>query len=178
MPAANVFGYAFISHYASQCHERESLLASIRDEMAAIKRDKRGLYYEAALRLICLWPAFLRWSLNRKWAFATAVFTNVGTSFDRMPLPTCDGRTVAGNLVLDIGAGAGPIRPGTRVSFAAFIYAGRLAIGTPLRPTVVDPVAAEGAARCLCQQPQGYNRPGIVNTAGSQCAPTELVSGD
>jgi hypothetical protein len=129
MPAANVFGYAFISRYASQCHDRDSLLASIRDEMAAIKRHKRGLYYEAALRLICLWPAFLRWSLNRKWAFATAVFTNVGTSFDRMPLPTCDGRTVAGNLVLDIGAGAGPIRPGTRVSFAAFIYAGRLAIG-------------------------------------------------
>ena len=56
LPAANVFSYAFITRYARDCEDREALLDSIRDEMAAIKRDKRGLYYEAALRLICMCP--------------------------------------------------------------------------------------------------------------------------
>jgi hypothetical protein len=130
MPAANVFSYAFLTRYASDCEDPERLLLSIRDEMAEIKREKRGLYYEAALRLIiAVWPAFLRWSLNRNWVFATAVFTNLGTGFDRVPLPARGGRKVAGDLVFEIGAGAGPIRPGTRVSLAAHNYAGRLAIG-------------------------------------------------
>jgi hypothetical protein len=66
--------------------------------------------------------------LRREWAFATAVFTNLGTGFDRLPLPTRDGRKVAGDLFLEIGAGVGPIRPGTRISFSAHNYAGRLAI--------------------------------------------------
>jgi NRPS condensation-like uncharacterized protein len=129
MPAANVFSYAFLTRYAGDCEDQEQLLASIRDEMAAVKRDKRGLYYEAALRLFCFWPSFLRWSLNRNWAFATAVFTNLGTGFDRVRVPTRDGRKVAGDLTFEIGAGVGPIRPGTRISFAAHNYAGRLAIG-------------------------------------------------
>ena len=115
------------------------MLESIRDEMAAIKRDKRGLYYEAGLRLISLWPAFLRWSLNRKWAFATAVFTNLGTGFDHVPVPTRDGRKLAGDLLLEMGAGAGPIRPDTRISFAAHIYAGRLAIGACCDPQSLTP---------------------------------------
>jgi hypothetical protein len=129
MPAANVFSYAFITRYARDCRDRERLLATIRDEMAAIKREKRGLYYEAAMRFFCFWPAFLRWSLARDWAFATAVFTNLGTGFDRLRLPTRDGLKVAGELLFEIGAGVGPIRPGTRISFAAHNYAGRLAIG-------------------------------------------------
>jgi hypothetical protein len=128
MPAANVFSYAFITRKARDCQDRQVLLESIRDEMAAIKRDKRGLYYEAAMRLICLCPPLLRWSLNRKWSFATGVFTNLGTGFDHVPVPTRDGRKVAGDLLFEIGAGAGPIRPDTRISFAAHIYAGRLAI--------------------------------------------------
>jgi hypothetical protein len=130
MPAANVFSYAFLTRSARDCQDPARLLRSIRDEMAIVKRDKRGLYYEAAMRLmIYVWPAFLRWSLNRNWAFATAVFTNLGTGFDRLPLPTRDGRKVAGDLLFEIGAGVGPIRPGTRISFAAHNYAGRLAIG-------------------------------------------------
>jgi hypothetical protein len=128
LPAANVFSYAFLTRTAADCADPQGLLFSIRDEMAAIKRDKRGLYYEAALRMFCAWPAFVRWSLRRNWSFATAVFTNLGTGFDRLPLPTEHGRKIAGDLLFEIGAGVGPIRPGTRISFAAHNYAGRLAI--------------------------------------------------
>lgn len=128
LPAANVFSYAFITRKARDCQNPVKLLHSIRNEMADIKREKRGLYYEAGLRLLCRWPAFVRWSLNRPTCFATAVFTNLSSGFDRLPLPSQDGCKIAGDLFMETGAGAGPIRPGTRISFAAHNYAGRLAI--------------------------------------------------
>lgn len=129
MSAANVFSYVFLTRSARACRDREKLLTSICDEMGAVKREKRGLYYEAALRWFCYWPWFLRWSLSREWAFATAVFTNLGTGFDHVPVRSENGRKVVGDLRFEKGAGAGPIRPGTRISFAAHSYAGRLAIG-------------------------------------------------
>jgi hypothetical protein len=152
MPAANVFGYAFLSRTGTDCDDREGLLKSISDEMAAIKLTKRGVYYEAALRLFCYLPWFLRWSLNRKWAFATAVFTNLGTGFDNIPLPARDGRKLAGDLVFDIGAGAGPIRPGTRISFAAHIYAGRLAIGARCDPNSLTPSQQRALLNAYCDR--------------------------
>ena len=104
MPAANIFSYAFLTRGARDAQNAVQLLASIRDEMKAIKHIKRGLYYEAGVRLFCMRPSLLRWSLDRKWAFATAVFTNLGAVFDHMPLPTRQGRKVAGNLVFESGA--------------------------------------------------------------------------
>ncbi len=129
MPAANVFSYAFVTLYASACRNRRQLLKTISADMAMIKRHKLGLYYEAGLRLFCRFPAFVRWSLNRKWAFATAVFTNLGSAFDHLPLPSKDRHKLAGDLILETGAGVGPIRPDTRLSFSAHSYAGRLSIG-------------------------------------------------
>jgi hypothetical protein len=140
MPAANVFSYAFITRFASACASREQLLKSIALNMATIKRDNLGLYYEAGLRLLCRFPAFVRWSLNRRWAFATAVFTNLGSAFDYMPLPSTDRHKVAGDLVLESGAGAGPIRPDTRISFSAHSYAGRLSIGARCDSQVFTPL--------------------------------------
>lgn len=140
MPAANVFSYAFITRTARDCRDSAALLQSIRAEMAVVKHEKRGLYYEAGLRLLCRWPAFVRWSLNRKTSFATAVFTNLSSGFDRAPLPTQDGHKIAGDLLFETGAGAGPIRPGTRISFAAHNYAGRLAISAVCDSLVFSPV--------------------------------------
>jgi hypothetical protein len=128
MPAANVFSFAFVTRRAKDCEHRSQLLESIHQEMAAVKRENRGLYYEAGMRLLCIWPALLRRSLERKWPFATAIFTNLGTGFEHVPLPWRDGRRVAGGLVLEAGYGAGPIRPDTRVSVAVHTYAGRMSI--------------------------------------------------
>jgi NRPS condensation-like uncharacterized protein len=139
MPAANVFSYAFITRYGSACRNRKQLLKSISDDMAKIKRDKLGLYYEAGLRLFCRFPGFVRWSVNRKWAFATAVFTNLGSAFDHLPLPSKDRHKFAGDLILETGAGAGPIRPDTRISFSAHSYAGRLSIGARCDPRCFTP---------------------------------------
>jgi hypothetical protein len=128
MPGANVFGYAFLTRRARKCQDRAALLASIRDEMAHVKKSKAGVYYKATLRLLCLWPWMLRRSLARKWPFATAVFTNLNAGFDHVPLPWREGRRAAGDLLVEAGYGAGPIRPETRVSTAVHSYAGRMSI--------------------------------------------------
>jgi hypothetical protein len=128
MPAANVFSFSFLSRRERDCENRETLLESIRDEMSQIKRTKRGLYFEAGLRIFCIWPALLRWSLSRPWPFATAIFSNLGAGLDNVPLPVINGQRICGNLVFEGGSGAAPIRPDTRVSCAIHSYAGRLAV--------------------------------------------------
>jgi len=128
MPAANVFSYAFLTRRVRDCRHPAALLDSVHTEMAAIKRTRWGLYFEAGLRLFCIWPPLLRWSLKRKWAFATAIFSNLGGGFDHVPLPWRDGHRAAGGLMVENGYGAGPIRPETRLAFAAHKYAGRLSI--------------------------------------------------
>ena len=95
MPAANVFSFAFLTRRLRDCENREVLLASIRDEMATIKRQKRGLYFESSLRLFCIWPALSRFSLKCSWTFATAIFSNLGAGLDNLPLPALDGRASA-----------------------------------------------------------------------------------
>ncbi len=128
MPAANVFSYAFLTRREAECQGRSTLLNSIDTEMAAIKRNRRGLSYELGMRLLCLWPPLLRHSLNRKWAFATAVFSNLNAGFDHIRLPWRDGRRAAGDLILENGYGIGPIRPETRLCCAVHTYAGKLSI--------------------------------------------------
>lgn len=128
MPAANVFGYTFLTRRTRDCTDRSHLLASIRSEMAEIKSGRRALYHEAGLRLSCVWPRFLKWSLERKGPFATAVFTNLNAGFDRVPLPWREGRRAAGDLIVENGYGAGPIRPDTRISLAIHNYAGRISL--------------------------------------------------
>ncbi|MGD9722700.1 MAG: hypothetical protein AB7O59_15310 [Pirellulales bacterium] len=127
-PAANAFGYAFVTERAKSCGDRGELLRSISNEMAYIKRVKSGIYYKATLWLMCIWPRLLHQSLSRSGAFATGVFTNLNAGFDHVPLPWREGRRAAGDLVVEAGYGAGPIRPETRVSLAVHTYAGRMSV--------------------------------------------------
>lgn len=128
LPAANVFGYTFLARRSGDCADPAKLLASISEEMTAIKTSRRAQYYEAVLWLSCLWPRVLRMSLERKKPFATAVFTNLNGGFDRVPLPWADGGRAVGDIVVENGYGAGPIRPDTRLSLAVHNYAGRLSV--------------------------------------------------
>ena len=128
MPAANVFGYTFLARRIADCAEPARLLASIAQEMTSIKSTRRAYYYEAGLRLSCIWPRLLKKSLERKNPFATAVFTNLNGGFDRVPLPWGEGGRAVGDIVVESGYGAGPIRPDTRLSLAVHNYAGRLSI--------------------------------------------------
>jgi hypothetical protein len=80
----------------------------------------------------------MRWSIGRKWPFATAVFSNLGAGLDNVPLPSQGGLKVCGGLVFEGGAGAGPIRPDTRVSISVHTYAGRMAICLRCDPSLFN----------------------------------------
>jgi hypothetical protein len=139
MPAANMFGYAFMTRRAKHCQNREELLQSIHSEMADIKRERRSLYHELSLRLLCIWPRLLRWNMGRKWTFATAVFTNLNAGFDHVPLPWRGDRRAAGDLIIENGYGAGPLRRNTRLSLAIHSYAGRMSVAVRSDEHVFSP---------------------------------------
>jgi hypothetical protein len=139
MPAANAFSFSFLSRRLADLPCRTRLLAWVSKEMDAIKREKRGLYFEAGLRLFCIWPAMLRRALNRRWPFATAILSNLGTGFDNVPLPWRDGKRACGELLFEGGYGSAPIRPDTRVAFSVHTYAGRMTICASCDPQVFNP---------------------------------------
>lgn len=139
MPAANMFGFTFMTRKAKHCQDRSALLESIRREMAAMKSTRWALYHELGLQVFTLWPRLLQWSVRRKWTFATAVFTNLNAGFDHVPLPWHNDRRLAGNLLVENGYGAGPIRPDTRLSLAIHNYAGRISVAVNSDSKVFHP---------------------------------------
>jgi hypothetical protein len=134
MPAANMFGYAFLSRSESYLHDRSALLHSLQAEIVAVKRERRARYFAAGLRVACLCPPLMRWSMRRPWPFATAVFSNLGTSFDQIPLPA----NRCGELRFQRGSGSPTIRPDTRAAFAVHTYAGEMAVCLRCDPVWFD----------------------------------------
>lgn len=152
MSAANVFGYTFLTRRGKHCQDRSQLLESIRSETSAIKSTGRAMYHEANLHVGCIWPPLLRSSLKRKSPFATAVFTNLNASFNHVPLPLRDGCRVAGDLVVENGYGAGPIRPDTRVSLAVHNYAGRMTLAFRCDQYVFGPEQQQSLVQAYLDQ--------------------------
>lgn len=134
MPAANLFSYVFMTRHTRALEDRSALLASISDEMNQIKEERRGRYFEAGLRLFCLWPPLLHLVLKRRWPFATAVFSNLGTSFDNLPFPGEKGNRTCGQLRFLAGSGAALIRRDTRCAFAVHGHEGRLGVSLRCDP--------------------------------------------
>jgi hypothetical protein len=152
MPAANMFGFAFTTRRMRDCRCRVALLESICREMATIKSTRWPLYHELGVRLFSLCPPLLRYSVRRKWTFATAVFTNLNAGFDHVPLPWRDDRRLAGELVVENGYGAGPIRPDTRLSLAIHNYAGRLSIALTCDRSVFGPAQQQALLQAYLVQ--------------------------
>jgi hypothetical protein len=152
MPAANMFGFAFTTRRMRDCRCRVALLESICREMASMKSTRWPLYHELGVRLFSLCPPLLRYSVRRKWTFATAVFTNLNAGFDHVPLPWRNDRRLAGELVVENGYGAGPIRPNTRLSLAIHRYAGRLSIALTCDRSVFGPAQQQALLRAYLDQ--------------------------
>lgn len=126
MPAANVLGFALLTRGRAALADPAKLLQGIHAEMDAIKKWRLGLYFVAGVRIACRWPKLLRWSLQRRHSFATAVFSNMAAVFGNLGFPQRNGHVVVGGAELVWMASVPPIRPGTRVALAAVTYGGVL----------------------------------------------------
>jgi len=126
MPAANVVSMVFLDRTPKHIGDPAGLLRSIHAEMDSIRRRRLGLIFIVALWGVRLLPGGLAKWVNRNCCETTCVLSNLGRVMAASPLPRCNERIVAGNVVLDGVDFFAPVRSGTAVSMALVYYAGGL----------------------------------------------------
>lgn len=130
MPAATLTGYTFLTRKARDCLDTQTLMRTIRDETACIKRERLGTQFVDFVTALGKLPWLLRLAVQWRRCMATAVLSNIGDPSRRFTasFPRASGRCVCGNLVLEEITGTGPMRPNTRASFNVFSYNRQLTI--------------------------------------------------
>jgi hypothetical protein len=130
MPAATLTGYTFLTRKARDCLDTRSLMRTIGDETASIKRERLGTRFVDFVTSLSKLPWLLRRAVQWRRCMATAVLSNIGDPSRRFTasFPRVNGLCVCGNLVLEEITGTGPLRPNTRTSFNVFSYNRQLTI--------------------------------------------------
>ena len=100
--------------------------AGVHAEMDLIRRHQLGLIFVLSLSVLRLLPGGLAKRVNKGRCEATCVFSNLGRIMADSPLPRCNEKIVAGNVLLDGADVFAPVRDGTAVSVALAYYAGGL----------------------------------------------------
>ncbi len=136
MPLTNRLSYVFLSRRSDTVADNDSLLRSISEENARLRRigiPRRMLQKLALLQRTGLWP--LIFSPRR--CLATTVFSNLGdpTRRFRTRFPRTDGLIQIGNLLMTQFEGTTALRPQTRAGIFFNTYGNQLTISTRFDPT-------------------------------------------
>ena len=127
MPMANSISMVFLDFQQRDLERRDSLLASIQDYMAYIRRCYRKYTYIFSVAGARILPGGVARLTADDRCYATTCFSNVGRILDRTPLPLSGGKVVAGNVLLDsFDAVAPPLRRHMDVAFTVYTYGGGL----------------------------------------------------
>ena len=143
VPAANIMSTVFLDRQRPDLANPVSLLESIKEQMGLIKRNGLALIWVIALGLIDYIPGQMERSARRQGPVATTILTNLLRIFDKVDLPTDDGRLLTGNLRLDQFELFAPLRPWTCATFAAMHYAEQLQLCLQYDPRVLNSDEAE-----------------------------------
>lgn len=144
MPACNAISFAFLTRRARRSAAPDALLASIVQEMAAVRRWKLSLFFLAGLAT--LQPlGVLSWFLRRSMCFATAVLSNMGDPawHFRANLPWRAGGLAVGNLTLQGLVGSPPVRGLTRAALGVIGCGDAMTISLRCDPGSFSPDEAE-----------------------------------
>jgi NRPS condensation-like uncharacterized protein len=126
-PMANSISLIFFDRQRKDLERRDRLLQSIQHDMMVIRRHFWEYSYIFSIGITRLLPGGLTLLRQDNRCYATTCFSNVGRILDKTPLPTSEGRLVAGNVLLEsIDVVAPPLRPHMDVSFNVHTYGGRL----------------------------------------------------
>ena len=145
MPAANVLSFAFLTRPQRALESPQKLLDGIRQETAAIRKYRLGLYFVGGLAITQSVQRWLPMRLNRQQrCLATSLLTNLGDPVKRFAarFPRDQGRIVCGNLILDRLSSTPPLFPLTRAAITIQTYANRLTIGARCDPHYFTPADA------------------------------------
>ncbi len=136
LSAANVVSYAMLDRHISDQLAPVDLLESVRRETAAIARHNLSGRFLISLGVAGRWPRIIRYALQRRGSWSTAVLSNLGEVSRRARRKHRweDDRLVAGGLRLEAFYGAPQLRPGTRVTVGASIFRDRLTVAAFLDP--------------------------------------------
>lgn len=135
-PAANIIGYSFITHKASDLRDKQDLANRIREETALIKHERLGERFVDMVSTAAAVRGLLPFATAVPRTLSSAVLTNVGDPSRRFlaRFPRESGRLVCGNLILKRISGFPPIRPKTRAAFSIVSYRKELTIGLRCDP--------------------------------------------
>lgn len=135
LPAANRVSMVFLDRRPADRHDHEALVRGIHAEMDLIRSHELGHIFPLTLELGRLLPGGLRRVAERPAPQCTAVLSNLGRCFHRMPLSTSDGPPTLGGSRLTGWWIVPPVRPGTAVAAATHETAGRRTIALQFDPS-------------------------------------------
>ncbi|MBL8830118.1 MAG: hypothetical protein JNM18_24280 [Planctomycetaceae bacterium] len=147
MPAANRFTYTFLNRRLSDCSDWRALLPGVQSEMQFFRQSRFGVEFLDGLKAAAGWPRLLRWGVQRRHCFATAVLTNLSDPSRRLRKRLKvddDGFMWLGEAqCYEMDILTPPLRPGTRWGLGIFEYAGRLTVTFRYDTTAMSSAAAE-----------------------------------
>ncbi|MCL2743127.1 MAG: hypothetical protein FWE67_04680 [Planctomycetaceae bacterium] len=153
IPASNTTTMIFFDRRHRHCGKPKWLLRSLRREMNWVKRSgQRHIFLLGIWEMEYLFGGLRRF-LKRKCCRATAVLSNLGRVWEKLPLPkTKDGKLRVGDAVLHTVDASPPIRFGTLVSFSILTYSGRLRFTMRYDSQKLTAVEAESFLQLFCNE--------------------------
>lgn len=141
MPAANRLTYGFVTRSRRQLDDATTLLASIADEQARIRRLGMTHAFLKNLGVLSRSRMGLPLVFAPGRCLATAVFSNLGNPARRFRarFPERNGLLLAGNLLMTGFAGTTALRPLTRAGFFVNTYGNQTTISARLDPRLFSP---------------------------------------
>ncbi len=167
MPAANVMSLAFLERSGKKLNHADTLLAGVVDETRLIKQRHLGLTLCRAAGLAGQVRGGLRFVLDPKRCYSTAVLSNLGAPLSDSPLPTREGKIFAGPVRLESLELLPPFRPATYAAFGVVTYGGHTAISLNVDPRFLRADAASD----LLDTFEGY-----VRTSAGASRPALAIS--
>ncbi|MEQ8848866.1 hypothetical protein [Botrimarina sp.] len=180
-PAANIFGYAFLTRSLSQCGPsrhallgdgslEDGLLTGISEEMRTVKYWSLGTIFLDALKLFHAVPGLLAATASPRLCHATSVLSNVGALHVgvRQARFRRDRTIRVGGLVLQDVFAAPPVRPGTAASFLVALHAGGFNLCMGFDPNALADDEANGLLDAYAER--------LRATAGSGAAAHRAIA--
>ncbi|MCA9104004.1 MAG: hypothetical protein R3B96_18725 [Pirellulaceae bacterium] len=122
LSACNHVSLVYLDRKPSMIRQRGSLVGSISFEMKAIQNWKLSSTFRGVLRLLQHRPGMLQGMLSKPYCRATALFTNLGDFYQRLPLERVEGGVRVGSAAIERIELLAPVRPKTPLSVSAFRF--------------------------------------------------------
>ncbi len=145
MPATNRLSFSFLGRSVGQCADWETLLASVQEEVLAIKESRLPLEFLDALKLVANHSWLMKWVINRSRRMATVVLTYAGDTSrgTQRYFPEQDGTLRVGDTQLTDIYAAPPIREHTNISLGLCVNWGQLCFSAAWNRAAMSPEECE-----------------------------------